>query len=266
VAVQAVGAAARDREQQGVGSQIEVHRRHVSRARFSPEEVTVILALTLLAGCSTLEESRVVEEEEVRDEMGEHWAEAEQMREAVIVNDLTSFHRLAGEFQKRLPIKAVPDDLEPIQTQLVQAVQAANDAQDLEAAGKAVGQMTTACATCHQTAGVSPELKSKVHPTTGEDPPLEMVGHHIAAANLWSALVRHDDADFDRAVGQLEKASFAVDDGSAPGEELQALEDRVQRLAAAARNANGVAEQGEKLGMILGTCGTCHKTASVTFP
>jgi mono/diheme cytochrome c family protein len=228
--------------------------------------VTVILALTWMAGCMTLEESRVTQEEEVRDEMGEHWAEAEQMREAVIVADLASFHRLAGEFAGRLPVEAVPADLEPIQTQLVAAVKLGVEAPDLDTAGKAVGRMTAACGTCHLKAGVAPELKSKVHPTTSADPSLEMVGHHIAAANLWTALVRHDDAAFDQAVGQLEKASFAAKDGTATGDQLQGLEDRVQRLAADARTASNLAERGEKLGVILGTCAACHQSAGVEFP
>lgn len=219
-----------------------------------------------LVGClNNVEREQIVAEEQVIETMGEHWTEAEQMREAVIAGDLDQVHALAASFQGRMPIAGLPADLAPLATALKSSIDAAAASTDPSAAGLAVGQMAAACGTCHTVAKVQPDLTIQLRPSKTQDPAPEMVWHHVATGNLWASIVRHDDAQFREAVDQLAKAKFQPMGGSTLGDEMVALEGKVQGLAAEARDEAGLEGRGEKLGRILGSCATCHQTVGVTL-
>lgn len=223
----------------------------------------MFLLLGLMGCLNNVEREQIDAEQQVLETMGEHWTEAEQMREAVVAGDLERVRALAGSFEGRMPVPGLPQDLAPLAGPLKQAVADAKGAQDATAAGLAVGKMAAACGNCHTVAKVSPDLSSQLRPSKTENPSQEMVWHHVAAAKMWTSLVQHDDGRFREAVDQLGKAKFQPMGGTTLGDDMLALEAKVQGLAAEAGAEAGLEGRGEKLGRILAACATCHQTVGV---
>ena len=215
--------------------------------------------LLLLLGCWE-DRREALREEEVLDEMIEHWASGETARDAVIEGDLDAAKEAGRELAERLPIDNL-ETLEAVQAELKAHATTLAAAKDIDAAGLAVGRMAATCGRCHQANRVEIGLSAPEPPKAGDGLDRQMELHQYAATKMWFGVVEPSE-------DKAKAAAKALTDNPMVPSGLQAdspvppvateLEVRVHDLASKAARASDPTAIGEAYGKMLGTCAACH--------
>jgi cytochrome c553 len=218
--------------------------------------------IVLACGCWGTDTRTALLEEQTRDGMGEHHAEVQAARDAVIAGDLQAGKKALEGLKKRLPLAAVSGSA---QAPLELAVTATVGADDLDGFARGLGEVAAACGTCHRASGARPPGDAGSRPPIGGDLASQMVLHRWAMVRLWDGLVAADegvmaDASTALAAAPMVPSGTPLDSPVSP--EATALEVRVHDLAARAVRAPDLRAKGRAVGEMLSTCHQCHLLTS----
>ena len=215
----------------------------------------------LLASCWMTETRQTRADEDLRDEMDEHWEQSTAVRDALIHGDLRRAQKQAGRLADRLPL-VIPRAAGISQESVRGRAEAIAQAQDVAAASEQLGYLAQACGECHTSVGVELRLEEAPRPSLEHDLVSEMARHQWAAEQMWMGLVAGQPERFELAVGVLGPATLSVSrldvrvgDGD---REAGRLERRVHALAKVS-SAPSQRAQPSLYGQIIATCATCHE-------
>jgi hypothetical protein len=184
-----------------------------------------------------------------------HFAHSEDMRRALIADDLTALHAAAEGVAKDEWTPSLRSDWRPHVDAVRHAARKAQTAASLEAAATAFADLGAACSSCHRATGGpgSPRF-----PTPSPDSPELMLAHEIATERLWQGLIApSDQAWLAGAKGLLEAPELDSD-----VQEVAALTSHVRDLARRAKTMPPD-RRGRMLADLLLTCASCHRRVTV---
>lgn len=185
--------------------------------------------------------------------MRDHAREAYEMRRAVIAGRFDQIHRVSAVMASDVWTKNLRPDYLPHVTAVRKAAGAALDARSMQAAGAALGELGTACASCHREHG-GPAQPASVEPLASG---VGSMAYHAAAEQvLWEGLFTPSEASWKRGAERLAEAPELASDV----DDVNALAGRLRDLGLEA--ARG-APRADLYGGIMATCSTCHRRLNV---
>jgi cytochrome c553 len=208
--------------------------------------------------------SVVIEPPTLKARMRDHDVHGAALRDAIERADLDTAHREA----EMLAALRLGGGIEPTWRQKLDAMNAAAArvarANDLNAASRALAELTLTCGDCHTTLG-GPKVVIGEPPSEDGGVVARMQRHQWAASRLWDGLVVPSDDAWMAGARVLADAPLEPElmtPGKTPVREIGSLAASVHELARNARAAQRAQERGEVYGELIATCADCHERVS----
>ena len=135
------------------------------------------------------------------------------------------------------------------------------EADDLAAAGVALGQVGQACGRCHATSGVHAALDPGPAPAAGSSLASQMKRHAWGATRLWQGVSGPDDRAW--AEGSATIADTPIDIAQAmhdkPNVEAFELAEQLHDQAQRAGSSRDLGGRANLYGEVMATCASCHR-------
>ncbi len=194
--------------------------------------------------------------------MAAHFAQAIDLREAVILGDLgaaVTAARMLADYN----MKDLPDGWAPYVDRLRAAAKSGADAKTLDEAARAVGDVASACGGCHQARG-GPIFDPGDPPAAVPGTATHMARHHWAAARMWEGLVGPNNTAWTKGTEVLADAPLATTPANptidALAKRVHALGERGRNLIEQSAESSPIAQQrGAVYGELVATCANCHQ-------
>lgn len=184
-----------------------------------------------------------------------HSAEATEMRRVAVASDLEALQREAARIAADSWSARLPPDLRQRLGPARAAARAMLAAPSMGEAALALGQLGSACASCHRQMG-APAAAAATETTAGAAS--EMAAHGRAEEALWVGLAYPSDESWLRAARSLSSGPSLDSDVA----EVSALARRTSTLAQSALTTD--TPRAALYGMIVATCAECHELLGVT--
>lgn len=185
----------------------------------------------------------------IRDQMGQHFIEALDLEDRVIVGDLAGANAAGARLAAVVVAPDFPELWRPSLKDTQMAAEMAAHAPDLKAAAAATAEVMRTCGECHSATGGGPKW---VVPPAPEGP--TMAVHSYAATWMGYGLVARSDEAWDKGVDALLGALL-------PDKGPQSFGMTARALAIEGKAAKDPERRAAVWGQLLTTCANCHSRA-----
>ncbi len=186
--------------------------------------------------------------------MGEHFVQAEQIRDAVIAGDLRGVRTPANWLLENVIAEDVPVRWKVHVPAVRRAAKTIAEDEDMNAVAVAAGRLAESCGDCHQDIGITVHPPERADPLKDDTAFAQMGRHAYAAELMWDGLVGPLDEAWNEGSTMMAEAPLY---GDAAPESVTALADEMHALANEAVEKTGNA-RAKAYGKIIGTCAGCH--------
>jgi hypothetical protein len=208
----------------------------------------LLVALTALLACA--------QPETPADHMQEHFAQVEAVRDALIAGDLSAAKEPASWLAGHEAMEGIPTGWEQHVAQMQRTAQLVVDAEAIEVAATATGEMGGICGGCHQGLDEGAQFTIVVVPAEESGVVAHMLRHEWAVDRLWEGLIGPSDESWAAGAAALGEAALEPQDTP---EEVGVLARRVHELGAEAVETFGFTDRAVLYGQLLTTCARCHE-------
>lgn len=188
--------------------------------------------------------------------MAEHFIKVSVIKDAVIQGDLAATKDPAQWLLDNVVAEELPVRWRPHVPPVRRAAKQVIDANDLETAAAATGELAAACGACHADIGV------QLAPTDANDPlkddtAFAQMGRHAWAADrMWDGLIGPSDAAWNKGASMLSEAALH---GDAAPKEVAGLAVYVRQLGEKGAAEPELDKRAEHYSKLIETCATCHQ-------
>lgn len=225
-----------------------------------PLHLTLTAALFVAPACGPAATPTVAEH------MKDHFTQALRVRDALIRGDLAATKVPAGWLADHKVSDTLPDLWKPHVGDMQNAARLVVQANDLAAAADALGDMGTACGSCHAALGATLKFTG-MSPEGQESSVLDrMLRHQWAADRMWEGLTGPSDLAWDAGVAALQEAPLHPDmltDNKSPPQAVVDLAATIHTLGQRGKTTNEPSARATLYGEYVATCAGCHSQLGV---
>ncbi|MDD9970890.1 MAG: hypothetical protein OXR73_31925 [Myxococcales bacterium] len=201
----------------------------------------------------------------VHQQMGDHFMDSDELREALVRGDLLAAQASARDLSRRAKTAELPATWKPWLGQLAALAEEVAGAPDVATAAHTMGNLGLSCAACHEKMGAA-IVFSEVPPAAGDDLESHMQRHQWAAERMWEGLLAGDDQRFATAADALTDAPLRRSPSTRqpnPPTKVDTLARDVHRLAREGKSASDSKARARIYGKFLSACADCHTELGV---
>lgn len=188
--------------------------------------------------------------------MGEHFVQAEQIRDAIIAGRMQEARAPANWLLENVTAEDMPVRWRDHVPKVRRNAKKIANAEEFKDAAMAAGKLASACGDCHADIGVTLKAAERPLPLKDETTFAQMDRHAYAAERMWDGLIGPVDSAWNEGAKMMRDAPLHGD----------AAPDLVKILAAEthalATSSVGLPQKdrAETYSRIIITCATCHST------
>lgn len=214
-------------------------------------------ALAIAAICAV--SSANAQHSSVNDEMHAHYQTVQAMQRALIAGSLDAARTQAGELNGAGAAGAA-EGWSDYFAAVEAAASAAQAADSIESAARAMADIGVACGDCHIANGVEVVFDDVDRPSSKEKLPHHMARHQWAADRMWEGLIGPSAGAWSRGANLLFESPIKTHSLGDPNEQeaIKQMSRRVHQLAANATTVSDASSKAEIYAEFLANCAACH--------